>query len=755
MLWLKKVVNKLTYKNWSIVKTKNDKQIIKSASVDKKIINYAGKESGWLLALSANDLISLVQGEKAVRQMFNQSRLSAPVFERDFLSAMHKYAEYVQLMPASESHHHAHAGGLLSHTIEMLLAAMTWRNGHLLPQHAPAEMIDEQRDQWTYVIFFAALLHDIAKPMTDLRILWRGGDMVEPIHWKPIAGSINAVGTGRHGLEYRVEFEPKSARDYQAHSRLAISLLSQIAPPTALRFLANTPTAFDALTQYLSGEKTGLVGEIIKRADSASTSNSLMRGSKARFPTAQSIPLVDLLMQAIKNMLQVSTELPLNRSGAAGWVYDGSIWFVAKRLADSTRIWIKTHEPSESVPGEAKNDRLFDTWQEYGVLTPNPATGQAIWTVTVIGESEDGTQYEHQLSMLRFPLKRLYDDSSFYPPAMGGRIEVRAKSAASNADKTEAESSLQSEKTDTENIEQKIVPALSSKAANESNNVAKLAAAKPSKSAAIQAIPAPKIPLIKPQYGKITKNSTESSKTVPPSMSLASQKVKNERIFYPLEDDIDEFDVNDNQFLDEEDVASIRTPVKKGGNSIPNMAADAKPTPKEIKSVPTPGNRKLFRSGSSPTTTEPVVLKSKLPDLKDAEQSNREPSEIAIAFLKWLQGGLASRSITYNEAGAPVHFVDEGMALVSPLIFKRYASEAYSEDEAAAQATQVQRDVLKAGWHKTITAPNGSGRVNILRYEVIGRSNSVVAHLSAVVFSNPDKFVLPVPQVNPVLKNIS
>ena len=52
-----------------------------------------------------------------------------------------------------------------------------------------------------------------------------------------------------------------------------------------------------------------------------------------------------------------------------------------------------------------------------------------------------------------------------------------------------------------------------------------------------------------------------------------------------------------------------------------------------------------------------------------------EPSAVAIEFMQWLQACLVSRKLKYNETGAAVHFTAEGMALVSPIIFKDYARE--------------------------------------------------------------------------------
>lgn len=405
-------------------------------------LQVGGTAKGWLRVLQANQLLAHLRADAALDATWRQSRLASVVWKRDLLTAIERYAQFVQLMPASESHHHAHAGGLLAHTIEMVLAAMTWRNGHFLPSGAAIEQIDEERDVWTYVVFFAALLHDIAKPLTDLRIHWRAAQMVEPLRWTPVAGNLVQLTEGRRDAEYLVEFTPKSLRDYGAHSRLAVTLLGQIAPTTALSFLARTPQAMDALTQYLTGQdKTSLVARLVSRADQASTQKSLLSGSRARFETATSLPLIELLMNALKAMLRSGTALPLNRSGAAGWVYDGSVWFVAKRLADSVRAWVRQQAPDESIPGDNKNDRLFDTWQEYGCIQPNPKTGQAVWYVVVHGGSpaaspgaggqggaEEGEgAYTHALTMLRFPLEKLYDDAALFPPRMLGHLEVKEK----------------------------------------------------------------------------------------------------------------------------------------------------------------------------------------------------------------------------------------------------------------------------------------------------------------------------------------
>ncbi|WP_234264900.1 MobH family relaxase [Hydrogenophaga sp. NFH-34] len=794
-----------------------------------------GHADGWLKVLPAADLLRLVHGGKVLDTMWRQSRLAQIVWERDLLPAVHRYAEYVQLMPASESHHHAHVGGLLSHTLEMTLAAMTWRNGHFFPEGASVEEMDAQRDEWTYVVFFAALLHDIGKIMADLRIAWICTGMEAPLRWVPMSGPLTAMVQSRPGGEYLVEFTPKSARDYAAHSRLATILLQQVAPATALSFLARRPQAFEALTQYLSGsDKSSMLAQLVRKADQTSTQQALANGSRERFTTATSIPLIDLLMQSVREMLRSGTALPLNRSGAAGWVYEGSIWFVAKRLADAVRQHIRQHHPDEAVPGENKNDRLFDTWQEYGCIQPNPQSGQAIWYALVQGTAVDGSEsaaaaplqgagqsdgsYSHSLTMLRFPLDKVFEDASAYPPPMRGRIEVQVKRGAA-AGETANESSdvpevrpvagsgnksAPNESADTppnSDTGQATRPPTAGAGHQEASGAAKQAKPKaeplrapafkrPGKPAEATKAAAPRPG--GPNQGSPRSNSvslevpqreqspSESRQAAPASLSVSASLDPPLDKWLDFEDDAAAF--KDFPKLPQTQEAQQSAPntasvgaatsqapasvgrrASKAGDEAPNSAAPAaKRDTSTLPSLPAlPADRPLLvRSGPPPEVlaraaptqfqTAPVILSPFLPELPH-ETAGRpsEPTPAAVAFIEWLQQGLSSRALKYNETGALVHFVAEGMALVSPLVFRTYAAEtgAASDAQVEAQALQVQREVIKAGWHLM-----GPGKVNILKYQVIGRGGVPVGKLSAVVLTQPDRWVVPVPPVNPVLK---
>ena len=99
-----------------------------------------------------------------------------------------------------------------------------------------------------------------------------------------------------------------------------------------------------------------------------------------------------------------------------------------------------------------------------------------------------------------------------------------------------------------------------------------------------------------------------------------------------------------------------------------------------------------------------------------------------------------------------MHFVDEGMLLVSPRIFREFAKNFGEVGGGPANAPgepdiakSIQRQVLREGWH--LRADKG---VNILTYQVM-RGNRAASRLSGVVIRNPVRFVDPVSPSNPLL----
>ncbi|MDH8576072.1 TraI domain-containing protein, partial [Klebsiella pneumoniae] len=61
---------------------------------------------------------------------------------------MNRFAALVQLLPASQSHHHSIPGGLLDHSLEVACNTIRLRQGYLLPPESGAEEQTRQASAW-------------------------------------------------------------------------------------------------------------------------------------------------------------------------------------------------------------------------------------------------------------------------------------------------------------------------------------------------------------------------------------------------------------------------------------------------------------------------------------------------------------------------------------------------------------------------------------------------------------------------------
>lgn len=656
--------------------------------------------------LASGELLVRTGMQGTVRSIGSSLGLSAESERRDVEPLIQQLAEFVQLLPASESHHHAQPGGLLIHLLEVARSALHFREGYRLPLGASPEDQMQHGARCSYAVLVAALLHDIGKPLADLKIEIVSGTNARP--WVPLAGSMN----GQGGEWYRVDFPEPAQRDYAEHARLSIVLLQRLVPTTSLAWLAQYPPVIDELAEYLSGDanaKDGALAKIVGEADRRSVAQNLLSGPRTRFATARAVPLIERLMGGLRRLL-AEGELPMNRAGATGYCDGQSLWCVAKTLAEAVRAWLARNERQQ--PGAAgipaDNNRLFDTWQEYGALVPTPEGG-AIWTVEVTV----GT-WKQTFTVLRFPLDRLYADPGQYPHALPPDAVqvVEAVEAGMDAASPPVANASPSPPGDAVNIQS------ASPSAAESDHSA-VAEATVVRGGAPTAQPDAAVPmlLVMPDLPGAAVN-----KPIPMSTATVPQPVSH---------------VDSPDFLpDGESASTLQAEVVGGGkpdredNPVPDQVASPM-RPKQKAKVPA-------RSVA-------------------AREGGRKPRPNAERFMAWVQEGIATGTLPYNESMARVHFVSEGMLLVTPAVFRDFAQahpeaieQTPAEDGRAPEPwKQLQRDFQKSGYPMAADS-GGAVRSYLLHYSIKGAGGR---QLSVMLVPEPERFFNPVPSPNAMIQS--
>jgi integrating conjugative element relaxase (TIGR03760 family) len=683
-------------------------------------------------------------------------RLSADSFNNDCMPVLRALAEYVQMLPASEAHHHAQPGGLWIHMLEVIDAALTYRAGMELPKGSPSEERLRVRHRWTYGVFLAGALHDIGKPIADMKVTVFDRDPFHGQPWAALAGPMRSS-------HYSVAFTSGNQKSYALHQKLPAILMQKFVPESTVRWLSEAPGLVEELLAYLSHEsKDGALGEIVKKADGESVRRNLLNGPRVRFASARVTPLIERLMSALRRMLKQGGVLPLNKAGASGWVYQDSVWFVCGRLADEIRAYLSANESLEGIPGPDKNDRIFDEFQDFGAVVLNPDTKGAVWRVNV---QCDGWSSPGVLTVLRFPLDRLYESAQDYPPNMHGAIAPVVKPQAAGTASSTLPASPSSDQ---------LIPTPQAKPSTASSG----SGVPPTQSAAPASKQSPQpAPAIQSTQTDSTASPALSAATTPaaPTATTSNHTAGPEDI--PT-DVLARQDQDGNALREQTwpEPTSERSPtapaapiVASHGQTPPPVACPAPIAPEQTRydqeeHLPADDQASLqaiqgLQQSGPPHPNGPVALEIQAPlapftkPKKGNPSPKKDAAPVAKIFVAWLAQAVSTGQIKYNEQGGLVHFVPEGALLFSPEIFKRFIADYQhggigpiaelitSHGEQA--FSKVQNQLAKSPW----AVRNGDEN---LHYYAFTKHNGTLSSTSSYfLLGQPELFWRPVPPPNP------
>ncbi|WP_455824812.1 MobH family relaxase [Pseudomonas graminis] len=318
---------------------------------------------GYLPIESAHSLLAAEHRRQLLDRIWQYTALSHAQFIQLYLNPIHRYAEQVQQLPASETHHHAYLGGMLDHGLELVACSLKLRQSYLLPTGAAPEDQAAQTDAWSTGIAYGALLHDIGKIAVDLQVERQDGRL-----WHPWQGP----------LDQPYRFRYLKGRDYHLHGAAAGLLYTQILDRPILDWLSGFPSLWASLLYVLAGqyERAGVLGELVIQADRVSTAQNI-GGNPSKALQAPIHSLQHHLITGLRHLVQ--HELKLNQPGAAGWLTQDALWLVSKTVTDKLRAYLMS-QAIEGIP--SSNIAVFDELQSHGLVESTPE-GKAIWNALV------------------------------------------------------------------------------------------------------------------------------------------------------------------------------------------------------------------------------------------------------------------------------------------------------------------------------------------------------------------------------------
>ncbi|NWB09067.1 TraI domain-containing protein [Pseudomonas sp. D5002] len=353
---------------------------------------------GYLPIESAHSLLAAEHRRQLLDRIWQYTALSHVQFTQLYLNPIHRYAEQVQRLPASETHHHAYLGGMLDHGLELVACSLKLRQSYLLPTGAAPEDQAAQTDAWSAGIAYGALLHDIGKIAVDLQVERQDGSV-----WHPWQGS----------LDQPYRFRYLKGRDYHLHGAAAGLLYTQILDRPVLDWLSGFPSLWASLLYVLAGqyEHAGVLGELVIQADRVSTAQNI-GGNPSKALQAPIHSLQHHLISGLRHLVQ--HELKLNQPGAAGWLTHDALWLVSKTVTDRLRAYLLS-QSFEGIP--SSNIAVFDELQSHGLVESTPE-GKAIWTAFVVQGN-----WQQTFTFLRIQPTLIWG-SEVRPEAFSGTVSI-------------------------------------------------------------------------------------------------------------------------------------------------------------------------------------------------------------------------------------------------------------------------------------------------------------------------------------------
>jgi conjugal transfer pilus assembly protein TraI len=310
--------------------------------------------------------------------------LVRPVVER--------YAAFVHLLPASESHHHRGAGGLFRHGLEVAFHAAQASQGRIFAlDRSPAER-RELEPRWRLAAGLAGLCHDVGKPVSDLSVSDRAGRTT----WRPLLGSLTDWAAANGVAHYFIRWRE---RRHARHETFGLLVLERVLTPEVMAWLVDAdPEILQGLLSAVAGMDDGAVlGRLVTEADRASVERDLRENHIDPAATALGVPVDRYLLDAMRRLAR-GGRWQINVPGARLWMLAEGLHLVWPAGAEDVVGLLA----ADKVPGIPRDpDTLADILLERGLALPRQegAHTHRYWRLAPAPLARDGQVVT--LSMLR------------------------------------------------------------------------------------------------------------------------------------------------------------------------------------------------------------------------------------------------------------------------------------------------------------------------------------------------------------------
>ena len=344
--------------------------------------------------------VLLRKHEDIIDALHQASALSTEDFRRLIRPALVRYAAFVHLLPASESHHHCGQGGLLRHGLEVACYAAAGCEAKVFALDKWPSERHHLTPRYRIAALFGGLCHDLGKPIADIGAI----DVTGTNIWEPHAADLWDWLQGQGMDRYHIHWRP-GAR-HRRHETYTLMPLYRILPEATRAWMLEHRGVepFDAMVRALTPEKDthNPLADVITAADSTSVDRDL-RETRKRLSAGGlggRRGFVALLVKAIHDKI-ASRHWELNKPGSP-------VWMTELGLMANHPYVLKEALAALEQAGEVAFDRdpehAVQSLSDFDILTRDKTKSREpyVWDIRIHAAGPDGQPVVIPWRALRF-----------------------------------------------------------------------------------------------------------------------------------------------------------------------------------------------------------------------------------------------------------------------------------------------------------------------------------------------------------------
>jgi conjugal transfer pilus assembly protein TraI len=367
----------------------------------------------------------LIETQKELVDRIANSTIATPEgFQKHYLAAIERFASFSHLLPASQSHHHRGAGGLLRHAIEVGLWALQSADRVLIKSAVSPMHRREMEPRWQLAVFLAGMCHDAGKPVTDLTVT----NKERTSTWHPITEDLFSWAIKNSVHAYFLEWREGRGKQHTALSSL---IAERIIGAESLAWIAEVDTDLVVwLMESLAGNPgpTNLICDLVTKADQTSVERDLKTLGVAMAGYDLGVPIERHLIDIMRRFVREGMWL-VNIPGARLWNIEGHLYLVWPAAGEELARQIK----EDGVPGMPRTpDGILDMLTDRGMafLKEDVSPEERLWKIAPAVLAE-------KIPDIKLTAIRLRDEamvSSIPLPSAPGRIISTVQAGATMTD---------------------------------------------------------------------------------------------------------------------------------------------------------------------------------------------------------------------------------------------------------------------------------------------------------------------------------